>query len=137
MVTVCLLLLVGSSCRLGARRCRLLPYRHSQLYLHFPLNFLQELGSVFQHLLGILPALAKSLALVRKPGTTFLHGSMNNGEIQQISFTRNTFAVHDIELTFSKRWSHLVLGYRYFCAIANAAIAVLTDPNATCIKPHD
>ena len=48
---------------------------------------------------GIFPALTKSFAFVRKPGATLFHRSLNHCEIEQITFTRNAFAIHDVELS--------------------------------------
>src|SRR5829696_8023051 len=89
---------------------------------------------LFQGLLGILSALPKPFALIRKPGATLFHSSLSHCQIQQIALARNPFAVHDVELNLTERRRDFVLRHFDLGAIPNDAIAIFDCADAADIK---
>ena len=71
---------------------------------------------VFQELASVLTALSDTFPFVAIPGTRFFQQIVIYGKIKQIAFTRNSFAVHNIELSFSERGSDFVFHHFDFGA---------------------
>src|SRR6185503_15526204 len=113
---------------------RLFSHRKTELHLHVALNLAQDLGIVFQRLLRVLPSLAQALAFIRKPGATLFDRTLDHRQIEQIAFTRNAFAIHDVKLTLAERRRHFVLRHFYFRAIAGHTIAVFDRTDTTNIE---
>src|SRR4051794_25946771 len=68
-----------------------------------------DLGGFRQERLGVLPALTELLALVGVPSAGLLHDPEFHRDIQQRALTADAMAVHDVELSLTKRRSNLVL----------------------------
>src|SRR5206468_3403515 len=84
-----------SSCRncrrlLGHRRGRLRSHRlrphQPQQLPQFDVDLASDIGVVFQELLGVLPALPDSLALVAEPRPALLDEVIRHSEIDQVAF---------------------------------------------------
>src|SRR5438552_18259724 len=90
---------------------------------------------VLQSLFGVLAPLAQTFAFIRKPRAAFFNYAIVSSEIQQIAFARNTFAVHDIELSLAKRGRDLVLGDFDLGAIADNALGVFYGADAANVEP--
>src|SRR5438552_3292146 len=55
---------------------------------------------ILQELARIFAALAKAFTLEGEPGPTLLDDVFVDGEIEQVAFARDPFAVQDVELRF-------------------------------------
>src|SRR5215213_4566807 len=128
------LLLIGG--RGSFRRAFRVAHRDPELHLNFSLDAPEHLSIVFQCLLGVLPALAQTFAFVREPGATLLYHALHHCQVEQVTFARNAFAVHDVKLTFTKRRRDFVLRNFHFRTIAGHAIAVLDRADATNVEPQ-
>src|SRR6185503_6256427 len=120
--------------RCGLRSLGLFTNRQPQLHLYVPLDLTQDLRVFSQRRLCIFPALAQSFAFVRKPRATLFHRALHHREIQQVTFARNAFAIHDVKFTFAERRRDFVLRHLHFRAIANHAIAVFDRADAPDIE---
>src|SRR5215213_2349246 len=118
----------------GLHGLRFFSYREAELHLHVAFNLAQDLGIVFHRLFSVFPSLSQALAFIRKPGATLLHRSLHYGEIEQIAFTRNSLAVHNVEFSLAKWRRHFVLRHFHFRAIAGYAIAVFDRADTTNIE---
>src|ERR1044071_5488819 len=108
--------------------------RKTELHLHVAINLSQCFRILTQGHFCIFTALTQPFAFVREPGATLLHRSLSHSEIEQITFTRNALAIHDVEFTLAERRRNFVLCHLYFGAIANHSIAVLNRADATDIE---
>src|ERR1041385_7912792 len=77
-----------------------------------------------------------SRSLLNETHAPLLHHPLIHCEVEQVTFTRNALAVHDVKLTLAERRRHFVLRHLHLRAIANHAIAVFDRANATNVEPQ-
>src|SRR5688572_8671351 len=80
--------------------------------------------------LRVLAALAEALAAVGEPRAGLLDDVALDGFVEQITFARNAFAVHDVELGLAEGRGHLVLDHLHARAAADDRIAILDGADA-------
>src|SRR5712692_5568011 len=80
------------------RRCGNQAERLAHLGFELGIDFLV----VFEELARILAALANALALVAEPSAGFLEQVEIHGQIDEVTFARDAFAVHDVEFSFTE-----------------------------------
>src|SRR5581483_8379199 len=94
-----------------------------------------ELGVVREELLGVLPALAQLLALVRVPGARLLGDPQVDGDVEQRALTTDALAVHDVELGLLEGRGHLVLHHLDPGAVPHHLHPVLDGLDAADVEP--
>ena len=95
------------------------------MFSYFPFHFLADLRIVLQVLFRILPALSDLGIVVRVPCSAFYDYAAVRRQIQNISFSGNSFSEHDIKLRLFKRRRNLVLYNLNACAVSNHLPALL------------
>src|SRR5580658_9225726 len=95
----------------GCRSCN-----QSQRLPHFRVELGHGVFVVFKELAGVFAALADALALIAEPRPGFLEKVVVHGDIEQVAFARNAFAVKDVKLGFTERRSYFVLHHFYASA---------------------
>src|SRR5258708_17117374 len=92
-------------------------------------NFGIELGHgvfvVFEELAGVFAALADAFAFVAEPGAGFFEDIVVDGDIEQVAFARNAFAVQDVELSLAEGRGNFVLYHFHPGARAGDYVAFL------------
>ena len=73
------------------------------MFSYFPFHFLADLRIVLQVLFRILPALSDLGVVVRVPCSAFYDYAAVRRQIQNISFSGNPFAEHDIKFCLPER----------------------------------
>ena len=94
-----------------------------------------DLGVVDQELLGVLPALAQLLPLVRVPGTRLLDDAEVHAEVHHRALTADAPPVHDVELGLAERRCALVLDHLDPRAVAAELVSILDRPDPADIEP--
>ena len=94
------------------------------MFSYFPFHFLADLRIVLQVLFRILPALSDLGVVVRVPCPAFYDYAAVRRQIQNISFSGNPFAEHDIKFCLPERRRDLILHHfdagtvaHYFAAL--------------------
>src|SRR6478609_4027989 len=64
---------------------------------------------VLQELAGVLASLADALAFIAEPRARLFENVLIHGNIEQIAFARNTFAINYVEFGFAEGGCNLVL----------------------------
>src|SRR5271165_6769073 len=122
----------GGSCFcVGSRRLRLLGDRsQTEGLADLGLELLADIGIFFEEVLGVLTPLPDAVTLVAEPRARLLYQVHVDGQIDQVAFVGNAFAVNDVELGFAEGRGRLVLDDLDLGAIADNLLAVLDRSNA-------
>src|SRR5271166_1744254 len=132
----------GDSCALrrslcSGRRLRLgWSCDQAQGFAHFGVELGHGVFIVFQELAGVFAALADALAFVAEPGAGFFEDVVVHGDVEQIAFARDAFAVEDVELGFAEGRGDFVFDDFYAGARAGDYIAFLDGGDAADIHAH-
>src|SRR5882724_1230220 len=106
-------------------------HRHSKFDLHFPLDAFENLRLLLQRRLGILASLSQAIALIGKPRTTLVDDVLCDGQIQNIAFARDAFAIHDVKLALTERRRHFIFRDLDLRAVPYYAVSVLDGSDAS------
>src|ERR1700722_3152008 len=105
-------------------------FRHeAQNLAQVVLNFVADVGMLAQEKACVFASLPQALALVGNPRAGFFQQVFRDAGIEQIAFSRNSFAVNDVEFGFAEWRGHFVLHHFGARARADHAIAVLDRLN--------
>src|SRR5438445_10913807 len=99
-------------CALAIRltRCRLSDRRsQSQFFPDLGLKLGIHFFVIFQELARTLTALADALTLVAEPGDGFFQQIVIDGQIEEVAFFGNAFAIHNAKFNYAKWSDNLVL----------------------------
>src|SRR4029453_14149176 len=94
-----------------------------------------DLGGLAQEELGVLPALAELLAVVRVPGPRLLHEAQVDADVEQRALAADALAVHDVELALLEGRGALFLHALDTGAVAPHLDAVLDGLDAADVEP--
>src|SRR6478672_7227665 len=90
------------------RRCSTVDAEDSA---YFRLDLLGDLGMFLQILARVVLALADTLLTVGVPRAGFLYDAMEHAELDDLAFTRDAFAVQNVEFGVAERRGDLVLDH--------------------------
>src|SRR5262245_60301670 len=91
---------------------------------------------VAQELLDVLASLPQTLAAVSEPRTALFNHLVLDGEVEQIAFARDAYAVHHVELCLAEGRRQLVLHHLDARAAADDGLAFLDAGDATDVDAH-
>src|ERR1051326_3338343 len=91
---------------------------------------------LLQELSRIFPALSETFALEREPRAALFDNIFIDGKIQDIPFARDSFAIHDVELSFTERRSNFVLNDLRLRPAADNFLTVLDRGDSSHIDPN-
>src|SRR5512143_3499261 len=89
-----------------------------------------------QELAGVVLALANAIAVVAVPRARFLDDVQLGTEIDDLAFSRNAFAIEDVEGSLAERRRHLVLDDLDLRLGSDDLVALLDRAHATNIQTH-
>src|SRR5438270_1044074 len=90
-------------------RALLLRGGQSERLAHLGINLRQCVLVIFEELARIFAPLADAFALVAEPRSRLLDKIVIHRNVKQIAFSRNTFAIKNVELGLAEGRRHLVL----------------------------
>src|SRR5262245_44242741 len=109
---------------------------HPQFAPNSLLDGFADIRVVLEKLLGVLAALAQTLAAISKPRARFFDDPLVHGEVDEIARARDALAVHDVELGFPERRGDLVLHDLHARAAADDGVTVLDARDAADVETH-
>src|SRR5205814_2181817 len=84
----------------------------------------------------VVLTLSDAIALVGVPRTGFLNDALGTGQLDDLAFTGNAQAVHDLELGLAEWRCDLVLHLLHARHVASDFLAILDRANATDVQAH-
>ena len=94
------------------------------------LNFVEHFGVLTEEDLDVFSTLPNALTVVAVPSTRLLNDAGFYPEIEKVTFTTDSLAIHDVEFGFAERWSHLVLYDLHSSSVTHDTITILDGPDA-------
>src|SRR6185437_15662380 len=112
-------------------------FRSSLCFSHDLLSELvPNLRVLLQVGFGGFSALPNFFALIGKPGTGLLNDILSRRLVQNVAGLRDTFVVHDVELSLAERRRDLILNDLYLRTVADNIFAGLDLADAADVHAH-
>src|SRR5579863_5251491 len=92
--------------------------------------FGEDVAVFLEESAGVFAALTDALAVVAVPGARFLDDIVGNGQVEDVAFAADAFAVENVELGFAEWCGHFVLDDLDFGAGADHLVAFLDGGDA-------
>src|SRR5437868_2782586 len=89
-----------------------------------------------QELLRLIAALSHALTVDAEPSDRLLNQLIFRREIEKVTFVRNPFAIHEVELDLAKWRRHFIFHDLYGCAVTDDIFAVFNRADATDIETN-
>src|SRR5580700_8106206 len=102
----------------------------SQRLAHFRIQLGHGVFVVFEELAGVFAALADAFAFVAEPRAGFFEEVVIDGDIEQVAFAGDAFAVENVEFGFAEGRGNFVFYYFYAGARASDYVAFFDGGDA-------
>src|SRR5207253_6834775 len=86
--------------------------------------------------LGVLAALAETLAVIGEPGAGFFHDAGLDAEIEDLAHLGDALAIHDVEFDLLEWRRQLVLHHFDAGLVAHHLVALLDRADAADVEAH-
>ena len=110
-------------------------FDESKLRLDVNLDPLTQLRILSKQISNVLAALTESFGLIREPCTALLNYVLSDRKVDQVTFARNAFTIHNVEFAFPEWRSTFVLNNLYTRPVADNPVAVFNGTDTPNIQP--